>query len=68
MPYAIQPLSIWSYFQCCRKIDRVILIIHGRGVRGIPEWFDLIMDGFLIYEVNYLLFLEILMQLQDYHF
>ncbi len=68
MPYAIQPLSIWSYFQCCRKIDRVILIIHGREVRGIPEWFDLIMGGFLTYEVNYRLFLEILMQLQDYHF
>ncbi len=49
-------------------ICKVILIIHGREVLEIPEWFDLIMGGFLTYEVNHRLFLEILMQLQDYHF
>ena len=68
MLYAIQPLSILSYFQCNRKIDRVIPIIHGREVPEIPEWFDQIMGSFLTYEVNHRLFLEILIQLQDFHY
>ena len=68
MPCAIQPLSIWSYFQCCRKNDRVKPIIHGREVQEILELYGLIMGVFLTYEVIHLPFLENLMRLQDFHY
>ena len=66
--YATRPLSILFYYQCCRKNDRVKPIIHGREVQDILEWYDLIMGGFLTYEVIHQPFLEILTPHQDFHY